>query len=341
MVVFVRLTSYLSCNIINPIMKIIKPSKLHRGDLVGIISPSSNISGRRSELNKGIRFLEKELGLKVKLGKNCLKKYFYSAGTPQMRVDDVHEMFNNPEIKAVFMSVGGETANEVLELIDFDLIKKNPKIFAGMSDGTTLLTPIAEKTGLITYYGPDVLYGFARSMRDEIRQNMVESWFDGNVKELRPIKNFKRADNKRPIKSGRRCVRKGKAKGVLIGGYLEIVCLLIATKQLSGFKNKILFLENMGDSPTIHTLLQTLKLAGVFDQISGLLLGFFPDAQPGTEKYRPVGEIVLEITKGYSFPILQINELGHNVENYVFPMGIKTRLDATDKTVGFLEKLVR
>lgn len=322
-------------------MKIIKPPKLQRGDLVGIISPSNNISGRRSELNKGISFLEKDLGLKVKLGKSCLEKYFYSAGTPQMRVDDVHEMFNNPEIKAVFMSVGGETANEVLELIDFDLIKKNPKIFAGMSDGATILAPITEKTGLITYYGPDVLYGFAGPMRDEIRQNMIESWFDGNVKELKPIKNFKRADNKKLIKSGRRCVRKGKAEGVLTGGYLEVVCLLIAAKQLSDFKNKILFLENMGDSPTIHMLLQTLKLAGIFNQISGLLLGFFPDAQPGTEKHRPVGEIVLEITKGYNFPILQINELGHNVENYVFPLGIRTELDATNKTIRFLEKLVR
>ncbi len=322
-------------------MKVIQPSKLSKGDLVGIISPSNNIVDRKNRLNKGIRFLEKALDLKVRLGKNCLGKYFYSAGTPQARVKDLHEMFSDSEIKAIFMSVGGETANEVLELIDFGLIKKNPKIFAGMSDGTTLLAPITEKTGLVTYYGPDVLYGFAGPVREEIKQNMIKSWFDGNVKELKPIKNFRRADNKKLIKSKRRCIRKGKAEGILIGGYLEIICLLIATGQLSDFKDKILFLENMDSSSTVHALLQTLKLAGVFDQISGLLLGFFPDAQPGTEGYRSVGEIVLEITKGYNFPILQINELGHNVENYVFPLGIKTKLDATNKTVGFLEKLVQ
>jgi muramoyltetrapeptide carboxypeptidase len=194
---------------------------------------------------------------------------------------------------------------------------------------------------LVTYYGPDVLYGFAGPVREEIKQNMIESWFDGTVKELRSLKNFRRTDNKRLMISNRQCIRKGEAEGQLIGGYLEIICLLIAANQLADFKNKILFLENMGDSPTIHMLLQTLKLAGVFDRISGLILGFFPDAQPKSEKYRSVGEIVLEITKEYSFPVLQINELGHNVENYVFPMGIKTRLDATNKTVEFLEKLVR
>lgn len=322
-------------------MKIIKPARLRHGDIVGIISPSQNILDKKDRLEKGVSFLEKELGLRVKIGKNALKKYFYSAGTPQERAEDLHEMFKEPKAKAVFMSMGGETANEVLELLDFNLIRKNPKIFAGMSDGTTLLAPITEKTGLVTFYGPDVIYTFGQKMRKEIKQNIIQSWFEGNVKELKTIKNFKRDDNQKPIKSAWQCLRKGKAEGQLIGGYLEIICLLIATKRLSDFKNKILFLENMSDSPTVHALFQTLKLAGVFNQISGLILGFFPDAQPGTEKYRPVGKIILEVTKGYKFPILQINELGHMVENYVFPNGIKTELDATNKKIRFLEKIVR
>lgn len=322
-------------------MRTIKPPRLKKGDLVGVVTPSEYILDKKEELEKGIQFLEKDLGLKVKLGKNSLKKYFYSGGTPKERSDDIHRMFRDPKIKAVIMSMGGETANELLDILDFDLIKNNPKIFAGMSDGTTLLAPITERTGLITYYGPDVIFGFGGGVREEIKHNLIESWFDGNVQELRPIRAFKRADNRKSIRSGWKCIRKGKVSGRLLGGYLEILCLLIAGRQLTDFKGKILFLENMGNSPTVHMLLQTLKLAGVFDQISGLILGFFPDAQPKTKKYRPVGEILLEITRGYSFPILQINELGHNVENYVFPIGIKTRLDATNKKIEFLEKLTR
>ena len=175
-------------------MKIIKPKKLQKGDLVSIISPSSKVSNELiKQFNNGVKFLE-DLGLKVKVEKNALGEYFYSSGTVEERLNDIHEAFADKKVKAVIMSIGGETANQLLDGLDFDLIKKNPKIFSGISDGTTLLNPIFSKTGLITYHGPDLIFGFGLPMSSIVKENLIKIWFDGNVRQLTLNPNWKGLD---------------------------------------------------------------------------------------------------------------------------------------------------
>ena len=200
-------------------MQIIKPKRLQKGDTVAIVSPSGGVSEElKGQFNNGVKFLE-GLGLKVKIGRNALGRYYYSSGTAEQRMNDIHEAFSDREVKAVIMSIGGSVANGLLDGLDFELIKNNPKIFSGISDGTTLLDPIFSKTGLITYHGPDLIFGFGLPMSPIIKENLIKTWFEGKVGELQPNPGWKGLDklNKDEKYKGWQCVRKGKASGRLIG----------------------------------------------------------------------------------------------------------------------------
>ena len=325
-------------------MKIIEPKKLQKGDSVMIVSPSSAIPDElKKNFNNGVKFLE-SLGLKVKIGKNVFKKHYYSAGTVKERLNDIHEAFGNKKIKAVIMSIGGSTANNLLDGLDFGLIRKNPKIFLGISDGTTLLNPIFSKTGLIIYHGPDLIFTFGLPMSLIIKENLVKTLFDGSVGELRPNLNWKGLDelNKNEKYYGWQCVRKGKANGKLIGGNVTCLTNLDNTEFRPDYKNKILFLEAF--SPNIEKLDQLFthfRQTKVFDEINGLILGHFYGSHMANKKQdRKVSNLILEITKDYSFPILEIGELGHNVENYIFPIGCEVTIDTEKEYFSIDEKTV-
>lgn len=323
-------------------MKIIKPERINLGETIGIISPSQSvlISKEDSEaFEKGILTLQ-DLGFKVKLAKNAKGKYFYSAGTPKQRIQDFNEMLEDTEIKVILMSIGGETANEVLPLIDFRKIRKYPKIIIGMSDATTLLVPITERTGLVTFYGPDLIYSFGKQKETNPFIEQFLKCITKGEAGFSPLEGLK-DDYGKPINSKWRCWRKGKVEGVLIGGYLEIIVSLIGMGYFKDFENKILYLESMEGPNTIHMRLQNLKLMGVFDKIKGLILGYFPDINQDPVYYREIGDIILDLTKDKTFPILQVNELGHIVKNYTWPNGINVRVDATSRVIKALENCAK
>lgn len=321
--------------------KTIKPGRINRGETIGIVSPSGPVSMDKEHaeaFEKGIKRLV-ELGFKVKIGQYAREKYYYSAGTPKQRAQDLHKMFLDSKVKTILISIGGETANEVLPLIDFKLIKKHPKILIGMSDATTLLVSITDKTGLITFYGPDLIYSFGKQTNTQKFDDQLFNCIMRGKAEFKPLDNLK-DDEGNKIKTGWQTIRQGKAQGKLIGGYLEIVMSLVATSHLTNLNNSILYLESMEGSHTIHMRLQYLKLLGVFEKISGLILGYFPDVKKDKKYYRPIGDIVLELTKNQKFPILQVNELGHMVKNYTWPNGLRVNLDANNKQIKALENCV-
>lgn len=134
-------------------MNIIRPPKLHKGDRVGIISPSQSLFGRKEKFEKAVQVFAEQLGVEVVVAPHALGQYYYSSGTTEERLSDFHLMLKDPSIKAIIFSVGGNTAIDLLEGLDYELIKQNPKIIAGISDATTLLNPIFLKTGLITFLG--------------------------------------------------------------------------------------------------------------------------------------------------------------------------------------------
>ena len=184
-------------------MKLLRPASLKKNDTIGIIAPSEPIT--KQDLEKIRAFFERQ-GFKLKFGKNIMAKYGdYAAGTAQQRAEDINWAFSDTEVKAIFTADGGMVASQTLEKIDFENIKKNPKIFAGYSDATTLQLAIFAKTGLVTFQAPNAMY----------------------LSEFRPagytMTNFWRmlmSDGVGPIKpqSVWQKIRPGEAQGVLFGG---------------------------------------------------------------------------------------------------------------------------
>ena len=325
-------------------MKIIKPKKLQSGDTVAIISPSGGVpDGLKSQFNEGVKFLE-NLGLKVMIGKNALKQHYYSSGTVEERLSDIHDAFSNKKVKAMIMSIGGASANHLLDNLDFGLIKNNPKIFCGISDGTTLLNPIFSKTGLITYHGPDLIFTFGLPMSPMIKENLMKTLFEGKVGQLHPNPNWKGLDelNKNEKYEGWHCVRKGKASGKLVGGNVNCLISLENTDFRPDYKNSILFLEAyITTAEDLHQAFVHFRQAKIFDKINGLILGhFYGSHMEDKAQDRKIADIILEVTRDYSFPILEIGELGHNVENYILPIGCMATIDADKKYFSIDEPTV-
>ena len=139
----------------------VKPARLSKGDTIGVISPASPAAGRvPRRFERGLRSIE-EMGYSVKVGKNARRVRGHKAGFVQERVDDLHEMFRDEKVKAIITSLGGYNSNELLPVIDYELIKKKPKILCGYSDITFLHCGIHSQTGLVTFYGPHILSQFA------------------------------------------------------------------------------------------------------------------------------------------------------------------------------------
>ncbi len=325
-------------------MKTIKPKKLHKGDTVAIISPSNAVpKNLMGQFNNGVKTLE-GLGLKVRIGENALGRYFYSSGTIEERLNDIHKAFADKSVKAIIMSTGGNTANNLLDGLDFNLIKKNPKIFSGISDGTTLLNPIFSKTGLITFHGPDLIFGFGLTMSLTIKENLVKTWFEGKAEELNPNPNWKGRDvlNKNEEYKGWQCVRKGKAGGRLIGGNTTCLVNLDNTSFRPNYKGSILFLEAfLSTVKELDRVFTHFRQASIFDEINGLILGHFYGAHALNKKEdREIKDVILEVTKNYSFPILEVGEIGHNVENFIIPIGCEAFIDPERYIFEIREKTV-
>ena len=313
-------------------MDIIKPKRLRKGDTVGVISPSACIPQTlRSECDRARAALE-GLGLKVKMGTHAFDRHFYNAGTREARLEDFHTFWRDPEVKMIMMSQGGDTANHLLDGIDYEMIRRNPKIFAGFSDGTTLVNAIFAKTGLVTYHGPSFLWGFSRPMSGLFVENFKNMFFEGNVGRLVPNPHWRHEEKKGLTHPGWRGVRGGRASGILMGGHSG--CLI--TTMLAGygpdFHGAILFLEGTDPIADLDCQFTALRLNGVFEKIRGLVIGYFDNHEmKESEKNRDAADMVLEATERYEFPILEIGELGHHVENYTFPVGCGATINADEE----------
>ena len=305
-------------------MDIIKPLKLKTGDVVGIISPSTPVFSKK-ELSRGMKVLE-SLGFKPNLGPKALEVHAnYQAGTREDRLKELHSMFLDDEVKAIFCTGGGYASIQLLSDLDWDLIRKNPKIFVGYSDITTLLNTISEKTGLITFHGPMV-------------QGLGSETKGGKF----TLKSFKRALLKGergplPNYTEWKVLRAGKTEGELVGGNLNIILSLMGTPYEPKWDGKILFWEEVAETiETIDNFLWRLRVARVFKKIEGMIVGKITDLQSiedETEGWanleRPplLEDIISQATEGYNFPILYGVDFGHDVPSLTLPVGAKAHLD--------------
>lgn len=316
---------------------VIKPPRLQIGDTVGIIAPAS-AAFEPSTIREGVETLQ-SLGFKVKIGKHLKEKYGYLAGPDENRLADLHQMFKDDEVKAIVSLRGGYGSMRLLHMIDYNLIKKNPKIFIGYSDVTSLNLAIYQQTGLVTFHGPVAISSFSKYTKD---------YFLKVVTSTEPIGEINRPEPENPLRptAHLRTIRPGQNNGRLIGGNLTLLTALLGTPYEVDTKGIILFLEETGEEPyDIDRMLTQLLLAGKLEHVAGILFDKCPDCKP--RDYKPAFyntfslEEVLEDRFGkLHCPILFGLNLGHEADKPTLPIGIKTTLDADRKVLIFEEAAV-
>ncbi len=236
--------------------------------------------------------------------------------------------FADPEVKAIFLSMGGATAIDMIDGLDYDLITANPKIVAGMSDSSTLLEAITAKSGLVTFYGFEML-DFARHDMPYTTDSIRRTWFDGWSGPFRPNPKWHDLEGDPTSYRGWREIKPGQVSGTVVGGNSEAFTQVIGTPFCPRLDGAVLVLETYRlQKRHIQALMVSLRLKGVLDKIQGMVLGYcLGSDQPDSRNERGVAEILRETTEGYEFPIIQIGEVGHQVENLILPLGGTVHID--------------
>jgi muramoyltetrapeptide carboxypeptidase len=301
-------------------MKIIKPKKLSKGDVIGIISPASSTDDY-TNVELGVKYLEK-IGYKVEIGKNVGKTHGYLAGNDDERTDDFHYMFKKKYIKAIMCVRGGYGSPRLLDKIDYKLIKNNPKIFIGHSDITALQMAMLNRTGLITFAGPMLAIDFT----DEV-SSFTEEIFWAMITSNKKFGKIHQPDDEKII-----TIVKGASKGRIVGGNLSLLSSLVGTNYLPELKDKIILIEEVGEVPyRIDRMLNQLRLAQVFKQVKGIVLGAFTDCNETdpAKKTLTLGEVIADYFESLKIPVVYNLKHGHIKDSITIPIGITVKLNSS------------
>lgn len=313
----------------------ILPKQLKQGDTIGFVTPSSGLtSDVRKRIDGAIQTL-KEWGFRAELGKcarRIMRERNLPSGSAPDRAEEIDRMFRDPKIRAIWCAQGGDTVNEVFEYLNWRSITRHPKMFIGLSDNAALLNALWRICGLTTFHGPDPKVG------------SLHEYFGSAYSQVAFWRVLVQGEYTIEHESEWRCVRKGRARGRLVGGNLNAFVKLVGTPYMPRLYRAILLVETF--STTIgeaRTRIAQLKHAGVFERISGIVVGFcwkFDAEGQHDEKGRRVylEEIFAEMTAEYKLPILKIREFGHRCPNTFLPIGAMAELDAGKKTFRIAER---
>ena len=319
------------CNQYSDCMDIVKPRKLDKGDLIGLITPAS-LPSDLSRINKGVSYLE-NMGYHVEVGKNVGAQRGYLAGNDEQRLQDLHDMFANDDVKAIFCVRGGYGSGRLLDKIDYELIKKNPKIFVGYSDITALQTAFFNKTGLVTFAGPMVAVDF----HDEV-DPFAEEIFWATITSKNKIGKLRNPDDENFY-----ILSHGRSEGEIIGGNLSLICSLLGTDYEPQFENKILIIEEIGELPfRVDRMFNQLRLAGVFNKVAGVILGRFVDCYETDDKKSSLSlnEVIADYFTNLQIPVFYNIKHGHIRQNITIPYGLNVKLNTSRKFIEFTESAV-
>ena len=312
-------------------MKQIKPRTLKRGDVIGIVAPASAPSSQE-KIDRGAEYLER-LGYRVKFGSNVRAVRGYLAGSDEQRAADLNQMFGDKKVKAIFAVRGGYGTPRILPYLDYSLIKKNPKILVGYSDLTALQLGIFKKTGLVSFSGPMVgveMFKGIDPFTEECFWKLITS-----TKKAGVVQN----PDDRPLET----LHKGEASGILLGGNLSLVTSITGTPYLPSFKNSILYLEEVEEECyRFDRMMNQLKLAGIFRDTKGILIGELTDvkASDSTKPFLTADEILDDYLTPLAKPVMKGLVYGHVARKITMPVGIKGRIDTNSGTLEFLEGAV-
>lgn len=287
------------------------PAPLKKGDTIGLIAPSSPLNP--GDLEQGIHFLEQH-GFKIKLGNHINDTDRFLAGKDEDRTSDIMDFFKDNDVKAIIAIRGGQGSQRLLPLLDYEIIAAHPKIVVGFSDTTALQLGLLKKIGLVTYTG------FTLTVQ---RNNLVE-------------KTLIECLSGKPLQINESItVHSGIAEGPLVGGNLMILTNLMGTPYQPDFKGCILLIEDVGIEPyNVDGMISQLDLAGVFDQVAGVIFGQFELCANRNPNHKDtVEDVINEWSTRLKVPCIKDFPYGHGTKNCVLPIGANVILDADNATL--------
>lgn len=319
----------------------IVPNKLCKGDEIRVIAPARSMSmpfiqAVKEDATKKFH----SLGFKLTFGNHINEIDEFSSTSIESRIEDLHEAFRDPAVKMLITVIGGFNSNQLLNYLDYDLIKQNPKIICGYSDITALTNAIYTKTGLITYSGPH-FFNFG----DKKSFNYTLEYFEKCLQQSRPYEVVPSkqwsddmwADNQANRKfvnnNGFIVINNGEAEGTIIGGNLCTLNLLQGTEYMPSLQDSILFIEDdyESDAATFDRNLQSLIHQPSFSGVKGIVIGRFQ------VKSELTNENIMKIIKTkkelFTLPVIANADFGHTTPMITFPVGGKARLTVNKQSI--------
>jgi muramoyltetrapeptide carboxypeptidase len=290
------------------------PPRLAPGATIGLAAPASSTT-QPERIDEIIAHLIGQ-GFRVKAGANLRRRTGYLAGSDAERAADLNALFTDPDVKAIFALRGGYGSCRILPLLDYAAIRANPKLFLGYSDITALHHALLVQAGLVTYHGSNANEAFQPGNEAALRRALIDP-----VGECCIFSRETGAGDAIP------CEVPGQARGRLLGGNMTCLLRLLGTPWAPDFTGAILFLEDIGEKAyRIDGLFTHLRLAGVLDQIAGLVLGRFDHPEP--EEQGRIATLLREEAARSAKPCVSHAPIGHFPEQTVVPIGTQAELDA-------------
>jgi len=298
------------------------PAYLKKNDIIAIVCPAGYMA--REKMQTCIKTLQ-QWGFKVKPGKTAGHQFHYFSGTDEERLTDLQQMLDDKEVKAIFCGRGGYGLSRIIDKLDFTKFKRNPKWIIGYSDITILHAHVYNKFKIASLHAP-----------------MASAFNDGGANN-EFVQSLKKAITGR--KANYNCAphslnRNGIAEADLVGGNLSLVCHLIGSASDISTKNKILFLEDVGEYIyNIDRMFMQLKRAGKLDLLAGLIIGGFTDMKDTVIPFgQNVYDIIFDKVKEYQYPVCFDFPVSHTERNYALKVGVKHELKVSKGKVELKEK---
>jgi muramoyltetrapeptide carboxypeptidase len=331
-------------------MDLVKPKRLTEGDNLLIVTPASRITTADETVQRGIRNLE-EMGFNVEIHPSCKGNYKGTAGPPSERAKVLMDSFKDDSIDGIMCYWGGYNSNDLLDYLDWGLIRANPKVFIGYSDITILNTALYEKAGLVNFQGPALItftHEFLMPWEVQVFKDMLmnpsdtfelkasPSYIDDAYFYMHPETPVVEKPN-----PGWHIIKEGTAQGPIIGGHIGTLLALAGTSYWPDLEGKLLFLEEdeEGNPKELRRLFRQLEQTGALEEINGLLIGRIPEAS-GIKDELWVGSLIEDIIEDVDYPVVARMDFGHTDPIATVPIGIETSISTEKELLTFLEPCI-
>jgi len=302
---------------------------LKKGDKVGMITPAGIINKKR--LENAIKNM-KSIGLTPYHTDRVLLKKGYLAGSDKVRIEELHQMYADKSIKGIWCIRGGYGTTRIVDQLDFNLIKKNPKPLIGYSDITALLNTIQRKTGSPCYHGP---VGVS-TMTDYSKEHFAPIFGTSKTYTINHAKENIEKAKTNPLFQFY-TIKSGTVKGKMVGGNLTLVTSLIGTKHQVNAKNRILFLEDVGEEPyRIDRMLTQLISSGALNKVRGIVFGICAGCnRKEDDENQTLKEVIMDRIGGLGIPAAYGFSFGHIDHHFTIPIGVDAEVNMDTGIINF------